>query len=72
MEKSQNMDVGCSIFLAFFFFFFFRCVLNFRIFDRDAIWIISVDMEFLLDQILIIRSFIYLFHQYLVTNIVFL
>lgn len=70
MEKSQNMDVGCSIFLAFF--FFFRCVLNFRIFDRDAIWIISVDMEFLLDQILIIRSFIYLFHQYLVTNIVFL
>lgn len=71
MEKSQNMDVGCSIFLAFFF-FFFRCVLNFRIFDRDAIWIISMDMEFLLDQILIIRSFIYLFHQYLVTNIVFL
>ena len=29
-------------------------------------------MEFLLDQILIIRSFIYLFHQYFATNIAFL
>lgn len=45
MEKSQNMDVGCSTFLLFFFlflvfFFDVYCIFHFCIFDRDAIWII--------------------------------